>query len=63
MIGYLDPGAGSMVAGALAAGAAGVGVVARMAWAKVSPRARKRARQEEGVSHDDRAREEAGSEA
>lgn len=52
-----------MVAGALAAGAAGVGVVARMAWAKVSPRARKRARQEEGVSHDDRAREEAGSEA
>jgi hypothetical protein len=49
MIGYLDAGTGSMVAGAIAAGAAGVGVVAKSAWMKVSPRRKKKA-SDEGTS-------------
>jgi hypothetical protein len=35
MIGYIDPGAGSLFLQALAAGAAGVAVVARLYWARI----------------------------
>jgi hypothetical protein len=50
MIGYLDAGTGSMVAGAIAAGAAGVGVVAKSAWMKVSPRRKKKGTQTDEAS-------------
>lgn len=42
MLGYLDAGTGSMVVGAVAAGAAGVGVVAKAAWQKVVPGKRRK---------------------
>jgi hypothetical protein len=41
MLAYLDAGTGSMIAGAVAAGAAGVATVGRMAWYKVSPKKKK----------------------
>jgi hypothetical protein len=41
MFAYLDAGTGSMIAGAVAAGAAGVATVGRMAWYKVSPKKRR----------------------
>jgi hypothetical protein len=50
MIGYLDAGTGSMVAGAIAAGAAGVGVVAKATWQKVSPRRKKKSTDVEETS-------------
>jgi hypothetical protein len=42
MLAYLDAGTGSMIAGAVAAGAAGAATVGRMAWYKVSPKKRKK---------------------
>jgi hypothetical protein len=42
MFAYLDAGTGSMIAGAVAAGAAGVATVGRMAWYKVSPKKRRK---------------------
>jgi hypothetical protein len=36
VLAYLDPGAGSMIAGAVAAGAAGAAVAARVGWRRVT---------------------------
>ena len=35
MLGYIDPGAGSMILQALAGGLAGVAVVAKLYWARI----------------------------
>jgi hypothetical protein len=35
MLGYLDPGAGSMILQALAGGLAGAAVVAKLYWARI----------------------------
>lgn len=43
MLGYLDPGSGSMVAQAVVAGIAGIAVVGKLGWRKLtSPLRRKR---------------------
>lgn len=43
MLGYLDPGSGSMVAQAVVAGIAGIAVVGKLGWRKLtSPFRRKR---------------------
>ena len=41
MLGYLDPGSGSLIASAAAAGFAGAAVAAKVGWARVTGRGRK----------------------
>lgn len=62
MLAYLDANTGSMIAGAVAAGAAGVATVGRMAWYKISPKKRK-ATQEKAEATSADASDEADVEA
>jgi hypothetical protein len=62
MLAYLDAGTGSMIAGAVAAGAAGVATVGRMAWYKVSPK-KKKAQEAADAAATDPADDEATDEA
>lgn len=46
MLGYLDPGSGSMVAQAVVAGLAGIAVVGKLGWRKLTSPFRRRSRPE-----------------
>lgn len=46
MLGYLDPGSGSMVAQAVVAGLAGIAVVGKLGWRKLTSPFRRRGRPE-----------------
>ncbi len=46
MLGYLDPGSGSMVAQAVVAGLAGIAVVGKLGWRKLTSPFRRKSRPE-----------------
>jgi hypothetical protein len=47
MLGYLDPGSGSIIASAAAAGFAGAAVAAKMGWSRVTGKLKRGAPEEE----------------
>lgn len=48
MLGYLDPGSGSMVAQAVVAGIAGIAVVGKLGWRKLTSPFRRKRRADDG---------------
>lgn len=50
MLAYLDPGSGSMVAQAVVAGIAGVAVVGKVGWRKLTSPFRRKRKSEDGAT-------------